>query len=110
MLQWLKDRLMTARRHADARPERPQQRAMSGEYLPLHEYLENRFANVVVLKFAEIEDLLGFKLPDVARLRQDWWTNATSATASAYSDSWLLSGRTATPNLLAQTVFFERGI
>lgn len=85
-------------------------RALSGEYLALHKYLDNRFANVVVLTFAEIEDLLGFKLPEVARLRQDWWTNAASTAARpSYSDSWVLAGRTAKANLLAQTVFFERG-
>jgi hypothetical protein len=28
-----------------------------------------------VLTFAEIEDLLGFTLPDLARRREDWWTN-----------------------------------
>ena len=52
-------------------------RAMAGEYLLLYNYLENRYANTVVLTFAQIEDLLGFVLPEQARLHQEWWTNAT---------------------------------
>jgi hypothetical protein len=74
-----------------------------------HTYLENRYATNVVLTFKEIEDLLGFTLPDLARLRQEWWTNLTPDTARpSYSDSWILASRTARPNLLAQTVVFER--
>ena len=58
---------------------------------------------------AEIEDLLGFALPGQARLHQEWWTDADNPAASHYSDSWTLASRTAVPNLMAQTVVFERG-
>jgi hypothetical protein len=82
---------------------------MSGQYLLLYKYLENRYANTVVLTFSEIEDLLGFALPDQARLHQEWWTNAqTNVAGPNYSDSWVLASRTAAPNLLAKTVVFER--
>jgi hypothetical protein len=82
---------------------------MSGQYLLLYKYLENRYANTVVLTFAEIEDLLGFSLPDQARLHQEWWTNAEVNVAGRnYSDSWILASRTAMPNMLAKTVVFER--
>jgi len=43
------------------------------EYRSLYRYLDNRFADTVVLTFAQIESLLGFTLPDLARLRPDWW-------------------------------------
>ena len=33
---------------------------MPGKYKSLYQYLENRYANRVVLTFAQIEDLLGF--------------------------------------------------
>jgi hypothetical protein len=82
---------------------------MSGKYLLLYEYLHDRYADTVVLTFAQIESLLGFALPDEARLNQQWWTNAEVTAAGAnYSDSWVLASRTATPNLRAQTVVFER--
>jgi len=82
---------------------------MSGQYLLLYNYLENRYANTVVLTFAQIEDLLGFMLPEQARLNQEWWTDAEKTAAGPnYSDSWVLARRTAMPNLVAQTVVFER--
>jgi hypothetical protein len=111
MLDWMKRRGSTAypQREAEAETAKPQGRVMSGKYLLLYEYLENRYANTVVLTFAEIEDLLGFTLPDQARLHQEWWTDrATNVAGPNYSDSWILASRTATPNLLAQTVVFER--
>jgi len=104
---------------ADGEAAKRQGCVMSGTYLSLYKYLENRYANTVVLTFAEIEDLLGFALPDLARLRQEWWTNPDSNPDSnsnsnsnndqpSYSHSWILASRTARPNLLAQTVVFER--
>jgi hypothetical protein len=87
---------------------KPAGRVMSGRYLLLYKYLENRYATTVVLTFAEIEDVLGFALPDQARLHQEWWTDATVTVARDHSDSWTLASRTAVPNMQAQTVAFER--
>jgi hypothetical protein len=79
------------------------------EYLSLHKYLEDRYANTVVLTFAEIEDLLGFTLPDPARFQLEWWANAgADSPPTAQSRSWTQASRTARPNLLARTVVFER--
>ena len=50
---------------------------MSGRYLLLYQYLEGRYANTVVLTFADIEALLGFILPDQARLHEEWWSNTS---------------------------------
>lgn len=108
MLDWMEKRRPTAHNHDEDAANR-QRRALSGTYRSLYTYLENRYAKTVVLTFAEIEDLLGFTLPDLARLRQDWWTNADPDSARPnYSHSWILASRTARPNLLAQTVVFER--
>ena len=79
------------------------------KYVPLHDYLANRYADSVVLTFAQLEDLLGFALPDSARTQQEWWTN-TDRYKSSYADAWIMGGRTAKPNLLARTVTFERSI
>src|SRR5437879_3523472 len=110
MLAWMKRRRSTAYTEVEPRIDASKQEpsVMSGAYLSLYKYLENRYANTVVLTFAEIEDLLGFTLPDLARF-QEWWTNADPNTdRPSHSDSWMLASRTATPNLLAQTVVFER--
>ena len=117
MLDWLKRRRSTEFPRRDARPAspvssdaaKPQRRVMSGTYMLLYKYLENRYADTVVLTFGQIESLLGFALPDQARLNRQWWTNAKAAAAETdYSDCWILARRVATPNLLAQTVAFDR--
>jgi hypothetical protein len=114
MLDWLKRRRRRIAYQQHEVPELPEKapklvgRVMSGRYLLLYKYLENRYANTVVLTFAEIEDLLGFALPDQARLNQEWWTDGVVAVAREYSDSWTLASRTAVPNMQAQTVAFER--
>jgi len=113
VLDWLKRRGATAyaprEREVSVAPPKPSGRAMSGKYQLLYKYLENRYANMVVLTFAEIEDLLGFALPDQARLDRAWWTSPDGNAADPdHADSWNLARRTATPNLLARTVAFER--
>lgn len=83
--------------------------ALPSGYRSLHTYLDQRYADTVVLTFRQIEDLLGFALPDVARLEREWWANAgADSRPSAQSRSWTQASRTATPNLAARTVTFER--
>jgi hypothetical protein len=114
MLQWLesmKRRVSQAQERPDTRPEPVKKpgRAMTGKYVLLHKYLSNRYANTVVLTFAEIEDLLGFTLPDPARLQEEWWTGADpNSDRPSYADSWILASRSAKPNMGARTVEFER--
>ena len=108
MLNWMKRRgpITYLHRERDVEPPQP---AMSGKYLLLYKYLHERYADTVVLTFGQIESLLGFALPDQARLSPQWWTDAkASAAGTNYSDCWILARRVATPNLLAQTVVFER--
>jgi hypothetical protein len=111
MLDWLK-------RRGSRAPNEPAPRVVvahqhsskkAGRYRLLYEYLEHRYANTVVLTFDQIEDLLGFTLPDLARTDEEWWTIAdTSTPDSRCSDAWTLASRTARPNLMAHTVVFER--
>ena len=83
--------------------------AVPAEYLSLHKYLDGRFAQTVVLTFGEMEDLLGFPLPDMAHQQAEWWANPEpDGTASAHSRCWTEANRTATPNLVAHHVTFER--
>jgi hypothetical protein len=87
----------------------PDGRVVPGKYQALYQYLEHRYANTVVLTFAQIEDLIGSPLPDAARVSHEWWANTDSTdTLQPQSRSWTLASRTATPNLQAQTVVFER--
>ena len=77
------------------------------EYLSLYTYLERRYASIVVLTFEQMEALLGFALPASACTERDWWTGAAVHTHS-HAAAWMGAGRTATPNLSARTVTFER--
>ena len=83
--------------------------SVPAEYLPLHKYLDGRYADTVVLTIAEIEDLIGIGLPDAARHEQGWWSNGGEGSpASPQSHSWTRANRTAQPNLKAQVVVFDR--
>jgi len=82
---------------------------MPGKYKALYEYVDNRYANTVVLTFAHIEDLLGFTLPDSAHVDHAWWANnGPDHTPPPQSRSWTVASMTATPNLQAQTVVCEQ--
>jgi len=78
-----------------------------GEYLPLYTYLEHRYASIVVLTFEQMEALLGFALPPAARLERDWWADV-AVLGATQCDAWTVARRTATPNLPAGIVRFER--
>jgi len=104
MFEWLRKRACRA-----AEPTAVIWHATSGQYLSLHLYLLNRYANRIVLTFSEIEDLLGFSLPKRARLDPGWWAIGNSSIPGPQrSDTWVLANRTATPNLPAQSILFER--
>ncbi|HEX4684103.1 MAG TPA: hypothetical protein VH277_15410 [Gemmatimonadaceae bacterium] len=82
---------------------------MSGPYLLLHTYLDQRFADTVVLTFAQIEDVIGAPLPGPARLESAWWTDPSgNVVAPHHSDAWTLARRTAVPNMPACIVSFAR--
>ncbi len=76
-------------------------------WLSLYTYLQHRYACTVVLTFGQMETLLGRALPEEARVDHNWWTE-TGPGVNRCSDAWTATRRTATPNLLAQTVAFER--
>jgi hypothetical protein len=98
MFDWLKKSGPARSVRPEARRELPRAaRAPAGRYEPVCRYVENRYADTVVLTFAEVEDLLGFSLPDLARIQLDWWAGALTVTS-----------RTITPNLAAEIVSFER--
>jgi hypothetical protein len=116
MWKWIKRRELMARNEttsdapaAERHTGRATGRAarIPSKYASLHDYLANRHADTTVLTFAQLEDLLGCALPDSARVQPEWWTDRDAGRPSC-SDAWILAGRTATPNLLARTVAFER--
>ena len=86
----------------------PHAAAVAPEYQPLYKYLNDRYATTVVLTFAEIQDLVGFTLPDNARLQNDWWADVCAdGSSSPQSAAWTSAKRSSRPNLIAQKVTFE---
>lgn len=111
MLEWMKKRGSTVHKEARADPDATKCHSQhyAGKHRSLYEYLEKRYANTVVLTFGQLEDLLGVSLPDLARTDPEWWTTAGLSSAEVRcSDAWTMASRTARPNLMAQTVAFER--
>ena len=58
--------------------------ATAGEYRTLHKYLQDRYADTVVMTFGEIEDLIGFSLPDAARVEPAWWIITGMPSSAAF--------------------------
>jgi hypothetical protein len=88
-------------------PPPPPAPRVAARYFALYTYLEHRYASNVVLTFEQMESLLGFALPAPACTEREWWTSPSGDT-DRHSDAWSAARRTATPNLLARTVAFER--
>ena len=84
--------------------------SVAADFRPLHKYLDMRFADAVVLTFGQVEDLLGHALPIQAFSEKAWWGTAVAGSAlSPQATAWVQANRTATVNLSARTVMFERG-
>jgi hypothetical protein len=117
MWKWIRRQALTAQYVAPAAApaaERPMGKMtgraanLPSKYMPLHKYLVNRYADSVFLTFAQLEDLIGCPLPDLARAQQAWWTSTDRDTGTSCADAWILAGMTAKPNLLARNVTFDR--
>ena len=90
MLEWIKTRGAAAHGEdkAEAHARKRHGCNKAGKYQLLYEYLETRYANTVVLTFGQVEDLLGFSLPDLARIDQEWWTIAVPKPAVQMHGHW----------------------
>lgn len=59
-----------------------------GKYVSLTRYLDAQEGGYVPMTFENIEDVLGFELPESARRHQAWWANQ----GRGHSLSWLSAG------------------
>jgi hypothetical protein len=107
LLSWWKRPTPVATRTPALFPLERSTPAVPAGWLSLYTYLEHRYASTVVLTFAQMETLLGRALPAAARTERSFWTDGASRRGGC-SDAWTAARRTATPNLLARTVAFER--
>src|SRR5215203_2117112 len=80
MWRWLKRRNMIPRGEVAPASTVPQRRRQAGPDQLLFDYLEERYAQTVVLTFQQIEDLLGSGLPEPARRDGAWWHDTEPGT------------------------------
>ena len=76
------------------------------KYEPLGAFLQSRDAEAVPMTFAQIEKLIGAKLPPSAKYRA-WWSN--NPTNSVMTKVWLEAGfRSESVDLGARKLVFRR--
>jgi hypothetical protein len=61
-----------------------------GKYEPLTEFLKKQPGTEVRMTFAQIERVIGSKLPPVAQRHRAWWSN--SSTNNVMTQAWLDAG------------------
>ena len=77
------------------------------KYEPLLRFLQARSSSSIRLTFAEIDDILGFRLPRSARDHQAWWSNTRQG--HSHAAAWLDAGwRTGGLDLKGESVTFVK--
>lgn len=79
-----------------------------GKYEPLARYLANLKVDCWNARFAEVENVLGFALPDSASKYRAWWANQSGANHSQ-TEGWASAGwETKEVDFVRKLVRFER--
>ena len=82
--------------------------AARGKYAPLFRHLCALEARRWRTTFTAIESLLGFTLPNSARIHRPWWANQTSG-GHSHALAWHAAGwKTSGVYMLAESLVFER--
>lgn len=84
--------------------------AARGKYAPLHRHLLTLGAEREWrTSFGAIETILGFHLPNSARLHRPWWANSKRSDGHSHALAWQAAGwRSRDVDLEAETLTFER--
>lgn len=94
-------------------PTPKQQTAMqldkvSAKYRGLAEYLLSSNETRVTLSYSQIEEILGFALPDTARkFKQSYWANTET---HSYASSWMAVGYKTRVDVDSDTVTFIKNL
>lgn len=85
--------------------------AQRGRYSKLHEHLKNRSGDAWSVNFGTIEKILGFSLPDSARVHRPWWSNVGIKGGHSHALSWEMAGwKTSQVDLVDETLTFIRDL
>lgn len=81
---------------------------ISAKYRPLTEYLLSSKETRITLSYSQIENILGFTLPDTARnFKQAFWANTFT---HSYASSWLAVGYKTRVDVDKDTVTFVKNV
>ena len=81
---------------------------VSAKYRGLAEYLLSSNETRVTLSYSQIEEILGFTLPDTARkFKQSYWANTET---HSYASSWLAVGYKTRVDVGSDTVTFIKNL
>lgn len=79
----------------------------SSKYYPLYQYFQQSTEDIILLTVADVQSILGGRLPAPARTQRAWWSNRR--TANAQSAAWLEAGyRVDELNLESGRVLFRK--
>ena len=81
---------------------------ISAKYRGLAEYLLSSNETRVTLSYSQIEEILGFALPDTARkFKQSYWANTET---HSYASSWMAVGYKTRVDIDSDTVTFIKNL
>ena len=82
--------------------------AARGKYAPLFRHLASLDARSWRATFRDVESILGFSLPNSARVHRPWWSNQANG-GHSHALAWHAAGwRTRAVDLAAEVLVFER--
>jgi hypothetical protein len=83
--------------------------AQRGKYAPLYRHLAALTEPEWRATFREIERVLGFRLPDSARIHRPWWANQGERGGHSHALAWEMAGwRTSQVDMGAERLVFVR--
>jgi hypothetical protein len=90
-----------------SRSELLRQAAQRGKYAPLFLYLQKRQGPEWAAAFIEIEKILGFPLPNSARVHRPWWANQGERGGHSHALAWEMAGwKTSQVDMVKERVVF----
>ncbi len=92
-----------------ARDQKYREMAVRGKYQRLYSHLCGLRGQEWRTTFGEIESILGFGLPESARLHRPWWANQHSGNGHSQALAWSVAGwETAEVDMDSETLLLRR--
>ena len=92
---------------AQGRDQLVREAVSRGKYAPLYRCLSIKTGSRWQVSFAELEMILGFDLPDSARLYRPWWSNQKRNAGHSHALAWQAAGwKTQEVDLEAEVLVF----